>query len=226
MCWAAYKALVTTLLLSICAGLGRCCCCYSCCPAGQSRAQADEFALLPPLRGGDLGWEYVGRKGNARNTFGPGSNSALIGDYRWASGRTCVWKGEGGGVANPPGQQSGVMCDHSMVCLAGHRTRIRRASMHMCLLFISVSPALLMRWLPCCCCVVRPPEPIVKPQPAAQPAPAAKAPAAAAKPKEKAAAVSGEDISNKWVTRVLLLLQGWVAVWLSSLLVVPHARRQ
>lgn len=29
-----------------------------------------------------MGWEYVGRKGGARNTFGPGSNSALIGDYR------------------------------------------------------------------------------------------------------------------------------------------------
>jgi hypothetical protein len=51
-------------------------------PAGLARAQADEFALLPPLRGGDMGWEYVGRKGGARNTFGPGSNSALIGDYR------------------------------------------------------------------------------------------------------------------------------------------------
>jgi hypothetical protein len=50
--------------------------------AGLARAQADEFALLPPLRGGDMGWEYVGRKGGARNTFGPGSNSALIGDYR------------------------------------------------------------------------------------------------------------------------------------------------
>lgn len=49
---------------------------------GQARAQADEFALLPPLRGGDLGWEYVGRKGASRNTFGPGSNSALVGDYR------------------------------------------------------------------------------------------------------------------------------------------------
>lgn len=57
---------------------------------GQARAQADEFALLPPLRGGDLGWEYVGRKGASRNTFGPGSNSALVGDYRWAGGRVCV----------------------------------------------------------------------------------------------------------------------------------------
>jgi hypothetical protein len=55
-------------------------------PTGQARAQADEFALLPPLRGGDLGWEYVGRKGASRNTFGPGSNSALVGDYRCVAG--------------------------------------------------------------------------------------------------------------------------------------------
>jgi hypothetical protein len=63
---------------------------------GQARAQADEFALLPPLRGGDLGWEYVGRKGGSRNTFAQGTNSALVGDYRCASrgsvaGKMCTY---------------------------------------------------------------------------------------------------------------------------------------
>jgi hypothetical protein len=42
--------------------------------------QADEFALLPPLRGGDMGWEYVGRRGGAA-AFGAGG-SALLGEYR------------------------------------------------------------------------------------------------------------------------------------------------
>jgi hypothetical protein len=53
------------------------------------RAQADEFALLPPLRGGDMGWEYVGRKGASRSSFAPGSNSALTGDYRWVVSLLC-----------------------------------------------------------------------------------------------------------------------------------------
>lgn len=45
----------------------------------QSRALAEDIALLPPLRGGLDGWEFVGKKG--QSSFSSGG-SALLGDYK------------------------------------------------------------------------------------------------------------------------------------------------
>jgi translation initiation factor 4G len=49
----------------------------------QSRMAAEDFSLLPPLRGGEDGWEFVGKRGagGSKPSFGAGG-SALIGDYK------------------------------------------------------------------------------------------------------------------------------------------------
>ena len=48
----------------------------------QSRMTPEDFTLLPPLRGAEDGWEFVGKKavGGAR-PFAPGG-SALMGEYK------------------------------------------------------------------------------------------------------------------------------------------------
>uniref|UniRef100_A0A383WGA1 MI domain-containing protein n=1 Tax=Tetradesmus obliquus TaxID=3088 RepID=A0A383WGA1_TETOB len=50
----------------------------------QSRMAAEDFSLLPPLRGGEDGWEFVGKKGAGsgfKPSFGAGG-SALLGEYK------------------------------------------------------------------------------------------------------------------------------------------------
>lgn len=48
----------------------------------QSRLAPEDFSLLPPLRGGEDGWEFVGKKG-ATKAFEKGSKgSALTGEYK------------------------------------------------------------------------------------------------------------------------------------------------
>ncbi|KAF6252216.1 eukaryotic initiation factor [Scenedesmus sp. NREL 46B-D3] len=49
----------------------------------QSRMAAEDFSLLPPLRGGEEGWEFVGKRstGGSKPSFGAGG-SALVGEYR------------------------------------------------------------------------------------------------------------------------------------------------
>jgi translation initiation factor 4G len=50
----------------------------------QSRMAAEDFSLLPPLRGGgEDGWEFVGKRGagGSKPSFGAGG-SALVGEYK------------------------------------------------------------------------------------------------------------------------------------------------
>jgi translation initiation factor 4G len=49
----------------------------------QSRMAAEDFSLLPPLRGGEDGWEFVGKRGagGSKPAFAAGG-SALVGDYK------------------------------------------------------------------------------------------------------------------------------------------------
>ncbi|KAF8054978.1 eukaryotic translation initiation factor isoform 4G-2 [Scenedesmus sp. PABB004] len=47
----------------------------------QARMAAEDFSLLPPLRGGEEGWEFVGKRSGRAPAFGAGG-SALVGEYK------------------------------------------------------------------------------------------------------------------------------------------------
>eukprot|EP00878_Enallax_costatus_P034573 GHUV01038348.1.p1 GENE.GHUV01038348.1~~GHUV01038348.1.p1 ORF type:complete len:175 (+),score=59.77 GHUV01038348.1:115-639(+) len=47
----------------------------------QTRLTTEDFSLLPPLRSGEDGWEFVTKRGGAKPSFGAGG-SALVGDYK------------------------------------------------------------------------------------------------------------------------------------------------
>ncbi|KIZ04763.1 Eukaryotic initiation factor iso-4F subunit p82-34 [Monoraphidium neglectum] len=49
-------------------------------PVQRAGLTQDDFSLLPPLRGGDEGWEFVGKRSGGPRAFA--GSSALVGEYR------------------------------------------------------------------------------------------------------------------------------------------------